>query len=118
VVRRKPLLRTADIHSDYVYEAQSDLVEQLSNRLDDEGAAFRSSFGKTAARQRGASSIGNKLTPWERRLSPNATFQIHRYKLFDDLTEFLPKNKLAWRPDSKLADGPDYLELHPRLVRP
>jgi hypothetical protein len=113
--RRKPLLRSADVHAGHVHQAQRELVEELRHRLEAEGPAFRRRFGRTAARRRDASSIGGNLTVWERRLSQSATFQIHAYKLFEELPEFLRDEELAWTPDSALADGPDYLEMHPQL---
>jgi len=113
--RRAPLLRSAAIHSSYVHDAQRDLVKELQTRLDTGGPGFLERFGRDAARTLNDNSIGNKLTVWERRLSEVATFQIHSHKLFADLTEFLQRTELAWWPESYLADGKDYLEMHPQL---
>ena len=56
------------------------------------------------------------MTIWERRLSGHTgTFQIHAYKLFEELAHFLRKENLAWEPDVRVSDGPDYLEMHPHL---
>ncbi len=115
VVREKPLLRAADLQSRHVYEALRELITELKSRLEVEGTAFLAGYSRDAARESGISSIGGELTVWERRLSPNATFQIHAYKLFEDLAGFLRDAGLAWQPDSAFADGPDYLEMHPQL---
>jgi hypothetical protein len=110
-----PLLRSADLHSKHVYVAQQELIAELRSRLEADRDDFRSCYGRQAGRLSRASLIGENLTVWERRLSPHATFQIHAYKLFDELTAFLHREGLAWIPHNTLADGPDYLEMHPNL---
>lgn len=112
---RYPLLRPAKLRSPHVLSAQADLITELRSRLDQDRKGFRSRYGKQAAKRATASLIGRKLTTWERSESGRATFQIHRYKLYDDLSRFLSDEKLAWEPQSDLSDGPDYLEMHPRL---
>ena len=109
----KPLLRAADLFAGHVRAAQLELVQELRNRLEAEGPIFRRRFGWKAAH--GAHGIVGKSTVWDRRLSFGATFQIHRYKIFHELSEFLREEDLAWTPDSEFADGPDYLEMHPQL---
>lgn len=113
--RRAPLLRAADVQADHVRAAQHQLVEDLRHRLASDGPAFRRRFGREGAGKAGMSSIGDEMTVWERRLSPHATFQIHAFKLYDELTHFLRSKSLAWQPTGSLADGPDYLEMHPQL---
>src|SRR5262245_23888117 len=86
---RYPLLRSADLHSRPVHDAQLELVAELRSRLEQDRDGFRARYGQQAAGLSTASLIGENLTLWERRLSPHATFQIHAYKLFDELTAFL-----------------------------
>jgi hypothetical protein len=112
---RYPLLRPANLRSLRVREAQMELIAELRNRSEKSPRGFRSRYGKRAASQLNASLIGENLTTWERRLSPRATFQIHAYKLFDELTDFLREKHLVWAPEMNVADGPDYLEMHPHL---
>jgi hypothetical protein len=112
---RYPLLRAADLHSRHVHDAQLELVAELQRRLEQDQGGFRTRYGQQAAELSTASLIGKNLTLWERRLSSHATFQIHAYKLFDELTDFLRRENLAWRPSAHIADGPDYLEMHPHL---
>lgn len=110
---RYPLLRSADLQSSHVRVAQLELVAELRSRLDKEGGRFRARYGRQAASDLATSLIGETLTIWERRLSPHATFQIHAYKLYEELTAFLRQENLVWHPD--FPDGPDYLEMHPHL---
>jgi hypothetical protein len=112
---RGPLLRSAHLGDDHVRVAQRELVADLRLRIDRGKVAFRKKFGRHATKSRYASSIGQNLTVWEKRLSPNASFQIHRYKLDEELTEFLIAEQLAWKPESYYSDGSRYLEMHPRL---
>jgi hypothetical protein len=111
----KPLLRSADLHGVHVQDSQRELVAELQQRLDADGPTFRNRFGRSAALTGGASSIANHCTVWERRLFHPTSFQIHANKLFEDLTDFLRRENLAWTPDSEITDGPDYLEMHPQL---
>jgi hypothetical protein len=113
--RRGQLLRAAEIHSGHVHGAQRELIVELMDRLRTEGPAFHHRFGRKAARGHDMGSIGRNLTIWERRLSNHPTFQINAYKLFDELVDFLHMEDLAWEPDSQVADGPAYLEMHPQL---
>lgn len=55
------------------------------------------------------------LTVWERRLFGGPSFQIHRYKMYDELVAYLLANKLAWTPNKHYSDGPDYIEMNPKL---
>jgi hypothetical protein len=55
------------------------------------------------------------MTVWERRLSDRPTFQIHRHKILPELTAYLLSQRLAWPPKKQFSDGPEYLEMHPRL---
>lgn len=112
--RRAPLLRSADLHNTHVYEAQRELVAELRTRLGADERNFRRRFGRESAGQRDVGSIKTP-TVWERRLAAGATFQIHSYKLFEELTDFLRQERLAWRPARGIADGPQYLEMHPAL---
>jgi hypothetical protein len=112
---RYPLLRVANLYSANVHDAQSELILELRSRLENDRKGFRSRYGKKAAKRLSASLIGKNLTTWERRASPHGTFQIHAYKLYDELVSFLSDEKLAWKPNSAIADGPDYLEMHPHL---
>jgi hypothetical protein len=112
---RYPLLRGADLHSRHVHDAQLELIVELRSRLKQDRDGFRARYGRRAAGRSTASLVGKDLTLWERRLSPHATFQIHAYKLFDELTAFLRRENLAWPPNTRVADGPDYLEMHPHL---
>jgi hypothetical protein len=111
---RAPLLRAAELHSDYVYRAQGELVAELRARLEVGGRSFRKQFGRESAARPGAGSIRTP-TLWERRLAPGGTFQIHAHKLFDELAGFLREERLAWKPEHGLSDGPEYLEMHPKL---
>jgi hypothetical protein len=113
--RLRPLLRAAELDSPHVHEAQHQLIEDLRGRLEVEGPAFRERYGRDVAGAPDASSIKGNRTIWERRLAPDASFQIHEYKLYDELSGFLVNNHLAWRPDRSYAHGADYLEMHPRL---
>lgn len=112
---RYPSLRAAALHSEHVHHAQLSLILELRSRLDQDRNGFLVRYGREAAASLNASLTGQNLTLWERRLSARATFQIHRYKLFDELTAFLSTEKLAWPPDMSTAEGPDYLEMHPGL---
>jgi hypothetical protein len=103
------------LRSPHVRGAQLELVAELRTRLEQNGEQFRARYGEPAAGFSTASLIGENLTLWERRLSSHATFQIHAYKLFDELTDFLRQEALAWEPNSHMSDGPDYLEMHPHL---
>ena len=111
----KPLLRAADLFAAHVRAAQLELVQELRHRLESEGLIFRRRFGRRTEREHDTGSVGGQSTVWKRRLSPGASFQIHREKIFGELTEFLRKEDLAWAPDSEFADGPNYLEMHPQL---
>jgi hypothetical protein len=111
---RYPLLRAADLDSKHVHDAQSELIKGLRGRLEQDRKGFLAQYGRKAAEKSTTSLIGKNLTVWERRFSKRASFQIHAYKLMEELVEFLDEEKLAWTPKVK-ADGPDYLEMHPRL---
>jgi hypothetical protein len=110
---RYPLLRSADLQSQHVRTSQLELIAELRSRLEADGDRFRARYGRQAAGDLAASVIGENLTTWEGRLSPHATFQIHAYKLYDELAAFLRQENLAWHPN--FPDGPDYLEMHPHL---
>jgi hypothetical protein len=111
----RPLLGAAELHSRHVREAQHQLIEEIRDRLDLEGPAFCIRYGRDTSDASDASSIKDKRTLWESRLGPGATFQIHEYKLYDELSRFLVNNHLAWRPAGSYAHGTNYLEMHPRL---
>lgn len=113
--KRGPLLRQARLHDQHVRSAQRALVRELHGRIEADGERFLRQFGRAASRRSDASSIGANLTVWERRMSERATFQIHAWKLFEELTHFLHEHGLAWEPRSEMADGPEYLEMHPLL---
>lgn len=109
---RYPLLRGADLNSTFVEQAQSELMEEIRTRLEQDRAGFLARYGREAVDR---SFIAKDLTVWERRLSQHASFQIHVFKLIGGLVSFLLTEKLAWWPDSDVADGDDYIEMHPDL---
>ena len=103
--RRGPLLRPADLMAPYVHNAQRDLINELTRVLDDKGQISyeRFKYGKFSGQDGGQT--WDKMTVWERRLSKRPTFQIHRYKMLDDLTEFLLDQGLAWKPREEFWTG-------------
>lgn len=105
-----PLLRPARLDLQHVYECQLELRNELESRITADPMAFRTRFGKSAARSDARGSI-EKATPWERRLDLGANFQIHPYKL-GALTKILLDEKLAWEPKPGTVDHPGYLEMH------
>jgi len=111
--RRGPLLHGARLNSDHVHKAQSALVHDLAARIEAEGPAFQARFGREATKFRSAD-LPSGSDVWDRRFL-NKTFQIHTYKLIHPLTQFLTRQGLAWKPAPELADGTNYVEMHPAL---
>jgi hypothetical protein len=110
---RGPLLRPAKLWEPHVQEAQADLIRQLDKLRQARGSRFMDRFRQENTRGLGGGATGQALTVWERRLS--GQFQIHRYKILDDLATYLLNESLAWEPAASYSDGPDYLEMNPRL---
>jgi hypothetical protein len=111
---RGPLLRAADLTAPHVQDAQRQLIGELKRLI--EGNELNSEqFSHAAVSRKDGGQTGSDLTLWERRLSDLPSFQIHRYKMNDELTNFLVNEHLAWEPNSNFSDGPLYLEMHPRL---
>ena len=109
--RRGPLLRHADLNARYVREAQNELIEQLTSRLDDN---FRKRFAHPARRGPDSGLTWNNMTVWEQRLSDRPIFQIHMHKMIMRLVDFLMRERLAWEPEFS-SHGRNYIEMHPRL---
>ena len=110
--RRGPLLRGADLRGEHVHRAQRALIEELRRRIEVEGAKFLERFGPGASIH--TANYTSDSGVWNRRLLNN-TFQIHTYKLLEELTAFLMHQGLAWEPAPDLADGANYIEMHPLL---
>jgi hypothetical protein len=99
--RRGPLLRPANTYAPPVLEAQKALIKDIKRDLKKDPVKFKRKFGPASARsalQQGGES-----------------YQIHSRKLLYELTHFLEQEGLAWRPSEADADGPEYIEFHPRL---
>jgi hypothetical protein len=111
--RRGPLLRAADLQGTPVHKAQHALIEELRSRIEVDGSTFRNRFGRQATEIRSAD-FSRHSDVWDRRLL-DRTFQIHTYKLLEELTAFLTYEDLAWEPAPELADGTNYIEMHPAL---
>lgn len=110
---RRPLLRSARLWDGHVQKAQRALVGELEDLRERRGARFMDKF-KRGRSPPSARALKN-LTVWERRLSAHPSFQIHRYKMYEELVEYLLAKKLAWIPDRHYSDGPAYVEMHPKL---
>ena len=95
--------------------AQRELKDELDRLLQKKGRRLRKRFQKDNHGKRDSGQTSSHLTTWERRLSDRPSFQIHRYKLLDELVDYLRDKELAWEPESHLSDGPEYLEMNPRL---
>jgi hypothetical protein len=111
--RRGPLLRAADLKGPIEHEAQRALIEDMRDRIEADGSTFLSRFDRAATKIRSAD-LRSANDVWDRRLL-YMTFQIHTYKLLEELTAFLTEKGLAWTPAPELADGMNYLEMHPAL---
>jgi hypothetical protein len=95
---KPPLLQPANLWSDRSLRAQATLAKKL--RADSKNKAFLERYGQRAAREL----IGQS----------DPGFQIHTMKLANDLRDALSEHsRLAWQPI--VADGPGYVELHPRV---
>lgn len=109
---RGPLLRSADLQARDVIGAQRDLIGQLLE-LDRRAGLFADLRVKASSRK--PKGLLRRRSVWDRRLSPNATFQIHREKIFYDLFEFLLEEGLARHAPREYSDGPNYIEMDSRL---
>lgn len=111
---RGPLLRPANLWASYVKDAQHELVQDLDSLLMADASLLpRLRRHKPGKVDRGETA--KRLTVWERRLSGSPSFQIHRYKLYDELVDYLRRKGLAWEPEISDQHGHDYLEMNPRL---
>jgi hypothetical protein len=113
--RRGPLLRSAKLWAPHVHQAQLELMTELRTLFRRRGSAFRNRFKQEAWYDADGGQTWDKMTVWERRLSDRPTFQIHRYKILPELTQYLLSQGLAWPPREEFSDGSEYLEMHPRL---
>jgi len=112
---RGPLLRSADLWAPHVQRAQTELIYELDGLLQARDPHLRERFEKRNPDRRDTGQTAEHLTLWERRLSDRPSFQIHRYKMLDNLVGYLMKNGLAWEPEAQYSDGPEYIEMNPRL---
>jgi hypothetical protein len=108
---RGPLLRRAKLGEPHVLQAQALLIRDLGQLADEHGPRFMKKFERGRARP--SRQAIKDLTVWERRLSAQPSFQIHRHKMHGALVEYLLDKKLAWQP--QYSDGPEYVEMNPRL---
>jgi hypothetical protein len=99
--RRGPLLRAANTAAPPVCDAQRALIENIRRDLNRDSVQFKRRFGQTASKDASQRS--------------GESYQIHSRKLLYELTHFLEQEGLAWRPSEADADGPEYIEFHPRL---
>jgi hypothetical protein len=113
--RRGPLLRPVDLWTGHVRRAQQELIRDLDTFFNSSHDRLLRRFQKHNAETRDRGQTANNRTVWERRLSDHPSFQIHRYKLFEGLVEYLRRRDLAWEPSASFSDGPEYLEMNPRL---
>jgi len=112
---RGPLLKSANLWAPHVEDAQHELIRQIDDLLTEKGDQFRQSLMQGRSRGMDGQTAGD-LTVWERRLlGDKASFQIHKRKVLGELERYLLREGLAWEPDSRVSDGPDYIELRPRL---
>lgn len=110
---RGPLLRSADLGARHVRESQTELIHELDELFRLHGVHLKRRFQERKPVPSDRGQTARSLTVWERRLSDGASFQINRHKMLGELVQYLRRNDLAWAP--KQADGPDYLEMNPRL---
>ena len=96
--RRGPLLRSADLSAPYVHNTQVELIGELRRLFRSKGPTFRDRFKHRAHSGADAGQTWDRMTVWERRLSNRPTFQIHRHKILPELTAYLLRQGLAWRP--------------------
>jgi hypothetical protein len=112
---RGPLLRPADLWAPHVYQAQMELIRELDLLFHTRGRRLLKRFQNLKPDSNDRGQTAENLTVWERRLSGRPSFQIHGDKMLGELTEYLRRNKLTWTPDASYWDGPEYLEMNPRL---
>jgi len=111
--QRGPLLRSADLQSPEVHRAQHDLVKELT-KLNERDGIF-DDLRVQAPKHRHREPSERRPSVWDRRLAPNASFQIHQQKIFYELCEFLLDQGLARYPAERDSDGPGYIEMDSRL---
>ncbi|PXA90298.1 hypothetical protein DMC25_06720 [Caulobacter sp. D4A] len=107
---QNPLLRSVNLHSQAVRNAQRRLMLKIAECLETDEAAFRARFAKEAFEGHYNASADDL---WGQRLNPSAGFQIHADKIFYHFSEFLEFKDLCWAPER--PHGEHYLEVHPRL---
>lgn len=112
---RGKLLQSARLWDPEVKRAQKQLVVELDNIFAASPDSFLKRFQKQTMGREDLGATAGHLTVWEKRELRKASFQIHRHKLYDELVEYLRLKNLAWSAPEEMSDGPDYLEMNPRL---
>jgi hypothetical protein len=88
-------------------------MDEIKDRLAHDPFDFITTYGRAGTRQAAYSLVSEAADIWGNR-ELGQTFQIHSSKVLGDLIDFLWTLNLAWNPEG-FSDGPNYIEMHPRL---